>query len=65
MTRSSCDRFVMIFEGIVAVITCKATKFGKILAQGKREVRNDLNVYNIMQRMRMLEGTINALTTFN
>jgi len=55
----------MVFEAIVAVITCKATKFGKILAQGKREVQQDLNVYNIMERMRLLQGTINALTTFN
>ena len=34
-------------------------------AQGKQEIKDDLNVYNIMQRMRLLQGTINALTTFN
>lgn len=65
MTKSTCDRFVMIFEAIISVITCSATRFGKVLAQGKREVKEDLNIYNIMQRMRMLQGTINALTTFN
>ena len=65
MTRSCCDRTVMVFEAVIGVIFCKATKFAKILAEGKREVREDLNIYNIMQRMRMLQGTINALTTFN
>ena len=54
MTRSSCDRFVMIFEGVVSVITCSTTKFGKVLKQGRQEVQEDLNVYNIMQRMRLM-----------
>ena len=48
MTRTACDRFVLLFEALIAVITCKATKFGKILAQGKQEIKDDLNVYNIM-----------------
>jgi len=65
MTRSCCDRAVMVLEAVIGVIFCKATKFARILAQGKREVQADLNVYNLMERMRMLQGTINALTTFN
>ena len=65
MTRSACDRFVLLAEALLGTILCKATKFGKILAEGKREVKTDLNVYNYMQKLRLLQGTVNALTTFN
>lgn len=65
MSRNCCDRFTLLLEAVVGTITCKATKFGKILAEGKREIQEDLNIYNYMQKLRMLQGTINALTTFN
>ena len=65
MTKNCCDRSLLIVEAIVGVITCKATKFAKVLAQGRREIQEDLNLYNYMQKIRMLQGTINALTTFN
>lgn len=65
MTRSACDRFVLLIEAALGTILCKATKFGKILAEGKREIQNDLNIYNYMQKLRLIQGTVNALTTFN
>ena len=65
MTRNCCDRGMLILEAVVGHLTCSATKFGKILAEGRREIKEDLNIYNYMQKLRMLQGTINALTTFN
>ena len=32
MTRNCCDRSLLIVEAIVGIITCKATKFAKVLA---------------------------------
>ena len=65
MTRNCCDRFLLVFEGIIGVCLCKATKFGKVLAQGRKEISADLNLYNYMEKLRLLQGTVNALTTFN
>lgn len=48
MTHSCCDRFILIFEAALGTVLCKATKFGKILADGQREIKNDLNIYNYM-----------------
>ena len=39
MTRNCCDRTTLIFEAVIGVIFCKATKFARILAEGKREVQ--------------------------
>lgn len=65
MTHSCCDRFILFFEAGLGSILCKATKFGKILAEGRREIYSDLNIYNYMSKLRLLSGTVNALTTFN
>ena len=65
MTRSACDRFILIIESVVGIVACNATRFARIVAQGRKEISEDLNVYNYMQKIRMLQGTINALTTFN
>ena len=65
MTQSCCDRFILLFEAVIGTILCKATKFGKILAQGRKEIEEEFNVYNYMQKLRLLQGTVNALTTFN
>ena len=65
MTRSACDRFVLTIEAVLGTVLCNATKFGKVLAEGKKEIKNDLNIYNYMTKMRLLQGTVNALTTFN
>ena len=65
MTNSCCDRFVLLFEAIIGSCLCKVTKFGKILAQGRKEIETEFNVYNYMQKLRLLQGTVNALTTFN
>ena len=54
MTKSACERFVLFFEAALGTILCKATKFGKILAEGKREIKTDLNIYNYMQKLRLL-----------
>ena len=54
MTKSRCDRFILIIEAALGTILCKATKFGKILAEGKREIQADLNVYNYMTKLRLL-----------
>ena len=48
MTRSCCDRFILFFEAILGTVLCKATKFGKILAQGRKEIETELNIYNYM-----------------
>ena len=65
MTNSLCDRFMLLAEAVVGQITCKATKFAKILAEGRREIQADLNIYSYMEKLRLLQGTVNALTTFN
>ena len=65
MTQSCCDGFILVFEAVLGTILCKATKFGKILAQGRKEIQEEFNVYNYMQKLRLLQGTVNALTTFN
>ena len=65
MTNSFCDRFTLLLEAVIGQITCKATKFAKILQEGRREIKEDLNVFNFMKKMRLLSGTVNALTTFN
>ena len=38
MTKSCCDRFILFFEAMIGTVLCKATKFGKILAEGRREI---------------------------
>lgn len=48
MTRNACDRTVIVFEAVIGVIFCKATKFARVLSQGRKEIEQDLNVYNIM-----------------
>lgn len=54
MTQSGCDRFVLVLEAALGTILCKATKFGKILAQGRREIAEEFDVYNYMQKLRLL-----------
>ena len=48
MTHSACDRFILLSEAVIGQITCKATRFARILAEGRREITEDLNIYNYM-----------------
>ena len=48
MTQSCCDKFILTFEAVLGTILCKATKFGKILGQGRKEIEEEFNVYNYM-----------------
>lgn len=54
MTRNCCDRGILVLEAVIGHLTCSATKFGKIMAEGRREIKEDLNIYNYMQKLRML-----------
>ena len=65
MTRNICDRILLVVEAVIGQVTCKFTKFAKIIAQGRKEIQEDLNIYNYMTKLRLLQGTVNALTTFN
>lgn len=48
MTRNACDRAILILNTVVGMIACNATRFGRIIQQGRREISEDLNVYNYM-----------------
>lgn len=43
--------------------TCSGTRYGKILQQGQRSIKRDLNLMNFLKKQRELQAAMWALTT--
>ena len=56
---------MLIFESAVQCVICRQTKFTRIVNEGMGQLRDELDIYNYMKKLRMSYAVINALTTFN
>lgn len=65
LSSSACDRFMFIFESIFRLFTCGQNKWSKIVNQGMKEIKGELDIFNFMRHARMTKATVNGLTTFN
>ena len=65
ITNSGCDQFLLVWETLIQKVFCFRTKFSRIVKDGKQQIDDELDIYNYMQRLRLTQATVNALTTFN
>ena len=56
---------MLIFESVLRVLTCGMNKWSRIVKAGLWEIKEELNIYNFMRKGRMINASVNALTTFN
>ena len=54
----------MFLETFTRKIACKQTRFSRVVNEGMRNVKGELNIYNYMRKIRMTDAVVKALTTF-
>lgn len=53
------------FEALMSqALTCRPSKFGRIIEQGTRQMRSELDLFSFLKKMKELTATIDAVTTF-
>lgn len=65
LSNNSCDKVVLAFESSVKWCTCTRTKFSRIVHEGMDQIKKDLDIHNHLKKIRLIQATVNALTTFN
>ena len=65
ITHGCCDRVILAIESSVKWCTCSKTKFSRIVHEGMDQVTRDMDIYNHLKKLRLIQATVNALTTFN
>jgi len=65
LSNNACDKVVLAFESSVKWCTCTRTKFSRIVHEGMDQIKRDLDIHNHLKKMRLIQATVNALTTFN
>jgi len=56
---------MLIFESVVRILTCGMNRWSRIIRMGVKEIKQELNIFNYMRRLRLTQATVTALTTFN
>ena len=64
MTNNRCDSIMMIFESILRVFTCGMNRWSKVIKGGVDQIKGELDIYNYMQKLRLIQTTLNCMTTF-
>ena len=65
LSNSVCDKVILGLESSIKWCTCKRTKFSRIVHEGMDQIRRDLDIFNHLRKLRLIQATVNALTTFN
>ena len=65
LTNNCFDQMMLIFESVIRILTCGRNKWSRIVKAGVKEIKDELNIFNYMRRLRMILSTVNMLTTFN
>ena len=65
LTNNCFDQLMLIFESVIRVLTCGRNKWSRIVKAGVKEIKDELNIFNYMRKLRLIISTVNALTTFN
>lgn len=65
ITPNNCDKFVLFLDSCTKKLACRQTRFSRIVHEGMRNVREELNIYNYMRKIRMTDAVVKATTTFN
>jgi hypothetical protein len=51
ITKSSCDLILLNLEALVRkIFTCRTSKFGMILNQGRSQIRRELNLFRFLKK---------------
>lgn len=65
ITKKPWDLFVLNLEHFVSrLCTCRDSKFGRIIGQGTRSIRRELDIFRWLKTQREVQATIDTLTTF-
>jgi len=65
LTTNACDSCMLIFESVLRLLTCGMNRWSRTVKEGTAQIKDELNIFNYMRRLRMTQATVNALTTFN
>lgn len=65
ITQNPCSLAVLNFEALISqIFTCRHSKFGRILEQGTHCIRKELDLFNFLKKMKEIQATMEAVTTF-
>ena len=65
LSNGCCDKVILALEASIKWCTCKRTKFSRIVHEGMDQITRDMNIFNHLKKLRLIQATVNALTTFN
>jgi hypothetical protein len=65
VTSGACQLCLLNTEaGIKKILTCQTNKFGRILNQGRSQIRRELNLFTFLKQQREIQATLDAIVPF-